>query len=63
MTSEQKLADAVIEQARQDGGEKMLTCAEAFKLAKRFDAEIIEVGRICNRAGIKIRKCQLGCFA
>jgi len=62
MTEEQKLTDAVLKQARQDNGEKRLTCTEAFELAREFDVEIIEIGRICNRNKIKIRKCQLGCF-
>jgi hypothetical protein len=62
MTSEQKLTDAVLEQARQEDGEKRLTCADAFELAVKFGVEIIEIGRICNRNKIKIRKCQLGCF-
>ncbi len=41
---------------------KRLTCAEAFELAKKYDVEIIEIGRICNQHNIKIRKCQLGFF-
>ncbi len=39
-----------------------LTCAEAFKLAQKYDVEIIEIGRICNKHNIKICKCQLGFF-
>jgi len=41
---------------------KRLTCAEAFELAKKYDVEIIEIGRMCNQHNIKICKCQLGCF-
>ncbi|MBW7989004.1 MAG: hypothetical protein FVQ84_03155 [Planctomycetes bacterium] len=41
---------------------KRLTCAEAFELAKKYDVEIIEIGRMCNQCNIKICKCQLGCF-
>ena len=44
------------------GDKKNLTCAEAFKLARRYKMEIIEIGRICNAHNIKICKCQLGCF-
>lgn len=62
MTGEQKLTDAVVEQARQDGGEKRLTCAEAFEVARKLNVEIVEIGRICNQTNIKICKCQLGCF-
>ncbi len=63
MTREQELSDAVLELTRQEGGEKKLTCAEAFELARKLDVEIFEIGRICNREKIKIRKCQLGCFS
>ena len=41
---------------------KRLTCAQAFKLAQKYDVEIIEIGDICNMHKIKICKCQLGCF-
>jgi hypothetical protein len=41
---------------------KRLTCAEAFELAKKYDVEIIEIGRICDQHKVKICKCQLGCF-
>jgi hypothetical protein len=39
-----------------------ITCAEAFELAKNFETEIIEIGRICNQNNIRICKCHLGCF-
>ncbi|MFC1737640.1 hypothetical protein ACFL1G_01150 [Planctomycetota bacterium] len=41
---------------------RKLVCAEAFELAQEFEAEIVEIGRICNRYNIKICECQLGCF-
>jgi len=66
MNTNKQLVEAVLESAgsEQDSDErKQLTCAEAFELAKRFEAEIVEIGRICNQHDIKIRTCQLGCFA
>jgi hypothetical protein len=39
-----------------------LTCTEAFELAQKYNVEIIEIGRICNKHNIKICKCQLGFF-
>lgn len=62
MGEEKDLAKAVLERARQSDGKRWLTCAEAFELAREFQAEIIEVGRICNRQDIRVCKCQLGCF-
>jgi len=65
MNNKNQLVDAVIKSAgsRQGpDGRKTLTCAEAFELAKKFEIEIMEIGRICNQNNIRIRKCQLGCF-
>ena len=62
MDEKEELLNAVLERAQQTDGTKKLTCAEAFELAKEFEAEIIEIGHICNRNKIRIRNCQLGCF-
>jgi len=66
MDKKEQLIDAVLKSAKgqhQPDGRKQLTCGEAFELAKKYDAEIIEIGRICNQHNIRICKCQLGCFA
>jgi len=65
MDTKEQLVDAVLKSAKsgsQPDGRKQLTCAEAFELAKKYEAEIIEIGRICNQNNIRICKCQLGCF-
>lgn len=62
MSKEEELIKAVLERAREIDGRKKLACAEAFELAKEFEVEVIEIGRICNRNNIRICKCQLGCF-
>jgi len=65
MGKEEDLINAVLESAsggQEIGGRKKLACAEAFELAKEFEVEVIEIGRICNRHNIRIHKCQLGCF-
>ena len=66
MDKKEELVNAVLKSVnsgQQSDDEKRLTCAEAFELAKKFEMEIIEIGRICNQHNIKICKCQLGCFA
>jgi len=66
MDRKERLFDAVLKSAkngREPDGREQLTCAEAFELAKRYEAEIIEIGRICNQHNIRICQCQLGCFA
>ncbi len=62
MSEDQKLVDAVMQRAHEINGAKKLACAEAFELARKFQVKVIEIGRICNRHNIQIRKCQLGCF-
>ena len=65
MNEKEQLVDVVLKSAksgREPDGRKQLTCAEAFELAKKYEAEIIEIGRICNQNNIRICKCQLGCF-
>ena len=63
MVKNEDLTNAVLTRAREFEGRKKLTCAEAFELARQFQAEIIEIGRICNQHNVRICKCQLGCFA
>jgi hypothetical protein len=37
-------------------------CPRALEVAARLGAGPARVGRICDREGIKITRCQLGCF-
>lgn len=62
MNREEDLVNAVIAKTKESDGVKELACANAFELARECQTEIIEIGRICNKQKIKIRKCQLGCF-
>lgn len=66
MGKAEELINAVLESAsggQEIDGRKKLACTEAFELAQEFGVEVIEIGRICNQHNIRIRKCQLGCFA
>ena len=66
MYKKELLIDAVLKSSKsgqESDGRKQLTCAEAFALAKKHKAKIIEIGNICNQHDIRICKCQLGCFA
>ncbi|MEA3226053.1 MAG: hypothetical protein U9Q07_08890 [Planctomycetota bacterium] len=60
MDKKEQLVEAVLRSA--DGDREKLTCAEAFELAEKFEAQVAEIGRICNQNNVKICKCQLGCF-
>ncbi|MHC4556765.1 MAG: hypothetical protein ACYTFW_05360 [Planctomycetota bacterium] len=65
MNKKEQLVDAILKSSsskRDSDNRKRLSCAKAFDLAKKFETEIIEIGRICNQHDIRICKCQLGCF-
>ncbi len=62
MGKEEDLVNAVLERVQDLDGRKKLACAEAFELARKFETEVIEIGRICDQHNIRICKCQLGCF-
>jgi len=42
--------------------EGVLPCAWAWSVAKRLGMERLEVGRAANAMGVRIVRCQLGCF-
>ena len=50
---------SALEQAAKDG---KISCQEAWDLADKADLERIEVGKLADEVGVKIRACQLGCF-
>jgi len=63
MDEKKELISAVLKQSLKADGRKKLKCIEAFEIAREFDVEVIDIGRICNQHNIRICKCQLGCFA
>ncbi len=42
--------------------EGKLPCAVAFKIAKELKVSPREVGETADKLGIRIARCQLGCF-
>ena len=57
-----ELAKIVEEYAIEKDGVKRLTCAAAFEISENCPVTLMEIGESCNRQGIKIVGCQLGCF-
>lgn len=43
-------------------GRKILSCAQATQLAQEHGISLKEMGEICNKVGVKIIDCELGCF-
>lgn len=62
MNESKELIDAVNAAATEENGKLKLACADAFKLAEKFNAKLTDIGHICNQQNIRIRRCQLGCF-
>lgn len=54
--------DAVAEAFAAEGIEKEIRCEEAFAISEKYNIEKFDISRYCNKNGIKIRGCQLGCF-
>jgi len=55
--------EAVLAAAEErEDGRKVLECARAFELSERYSLPLQRIGEICDRHGIKIVRCQLGCF-
>jgi len=40
----------------------VMTCAECFEIAERAGVSRRVAGEAANRAGVRIVRCQLGCF-
>jgi len=55
---DERVEEAVLSEA-EDG---RMPCARALALARRLKVAPRNVGEACNRAGVKIVQCQLGCF-
>jgi hypothetical protein len=58
----EELAKIIEETAIDRDGAKQLPCAVAFELVENYCVTLMEIGESCNRLGIKIVGCQLGCF-
>ncbi|MCF7790569.1 MAG: hypothetical protein K9L78_00440 [Victivallales bacterium] len=57
-----RLKSAIKEGINEEEGKKYLTCGKAHQISKKQNITLKELGNYCNQNGIKIIKCQLGCF-
>jgi len=58
----EELDRVVLEASVELDGKRKLSCARAFEIAERHGVAKKEIGKSCNRAGVRIAACQLGCF-
>jgi hypothetical protein len=54
--------DEIREALRPHERDGWIDCRDALAIAARLGVPPSQVGRLCDRAGIKIANCQLGCF-
>lgn len=59
---EQELLRQIIARSRRVDGRRTLACASALRLAEECGVSPARIGRFCNEQGIRIARCQLGCF-
>jgi len=61
---ERNRQDKALEEAilKASGPDRRLPCARAFQVAEEQGVPRARVGEACNRLGVKISRCQLGCF-
>lgn len=60
--SDNKLERDVLENSFTEDGKKKLKCKAALRIAGEHGIKPVRIGGVCNRNGIKIVACQLGCF-
>jgi hypothetical protein len=53
---------AILAALRARAREDRIDCREALAIAARLGIPPARVGRVCDRHGIRITNCQLGCF-
>jgi hypothetical protein len=57
------MEDEKIKEILEEQGIKSeIRCPEAFMISDKFGIPKSEISAYCNKYGIKIRGCQLGCF-
>ena len=56
------IRELVLEHAVEREGRKILPCARAFEIHRRYGIPLADIGRACDENDIRIRACQLGCF-
>lgn len=54
--------EAIAKIFAEQGIEKEIQCDAAFQISEKHAIDKLEIAKYCNKNGIKIRGCQLGCF-
>ena len=57
-----EVRNALMTATKKRGGRQIVSCESLLKLAGKLSVPPIRLGRMCDKEGIKIRRCKLGCF-
>ena len=55
---EEKISSAF----EKEGVGSEIMCPQAFSIAEKYKLKKSDIAAYCNKHGVKIRACQLGCF-
>ena len=61
-TSQREFAPELLAAVKERAKDDRLSCTAARALAAELHISVAEMGEIANQLGIKIKKCELGCF-
>ncbi len=59
---EKVVTQDVLDKVKEVADKSGFSCPEARKLAEELDVPPQVIGQACNKLGIKIKGCSLGCF-
>jgi len=62
MPENDEMLEEIMKRTFKEGEKIRLPCAEALRLAGRYGISPRKIGELCNERGIRISRCQLGCF-
>ena len=54
--------EQIVQAVQREAEDGRIPCERALALARTLGVSPEKMGRECNEAGIKIVRCQLGCF-
>lgn len=63
MRDDTRILKLVKEACTEKDGKLRLACAAAFSLSEKHGMSLLDIARVCNKHGIRISSCQLGCFS
>ena len=57
-----EVSEEIIEKVKLESKDGALSCRQALMLANILGVTPAKIGAACDRSGIRVKGCQLGCF-